>query len=1018
MCNLNDWKSISHNFDDTSIWNRRKMALNIQNDVEFESYIHSLKNKNSSEKELDFLSKLLESNYNSAKENERSKIDDYSDPFIFAISCLSDNLWDYYIAEFEKYFPPHIKKSQGLENLIYSQIQKKVYSFLGPTIRFEYKVYLKAYEIEDNLNSKITFINETTNSEEWISYYFESYPVSLSIITSFSEYFKINVECVLKRLSNDWKIITDKFKVQDIVFLDGIFFFLGDPHKSWQTTTLFRFSDSKKQIHDIYYKPKNLAGEIFFNNFIKYVNSLGIEESVLTTENINMQTYGWQKGLKYTEFNDPDKFSRFFYHQGINLAFAYILNIQDLIADNILVCNDYPVYFDLELIFLPEIKDGLDYITKSKAGKEFLSSVIKTGLVPSFGFENANNAGFSNSGISKVSDNTYKVAIIGNDKEIFEERQIKHEDKNLPIFNNKIITVDNYCNEFENGFRKACSFIIQNRYKIQDFIIKSKENISEIQTRVLIRFTYCYSEVLRESYTPKYMSGFYEYYRLLDFFWRGYNKTFLPEQIVQSEINQLAEGVVPYFLTYPTSTDLYDGQNHLLVKDFFKSPGYDFVLEKIKKLDNDIIREQVNIIRRAFYIHNDYDVDIEYKQPLKQLPVKNIDFLLHEIGDFLLQLNREDKNEKYFSNIDYTISKDDLWSQGIQNCDIFQGTEGLAIFFTALYSTYKEEEYLIAAKNIFNQSMELFQQNRNMLLDNTKTKIGVANFPVSTFYFSLLGNRILQRNYFNIEEEDFSFFLDYAEEKYQSDNHYCYFSGSTGLLLLLIEYYILNKYPRIYDLIVQIGKYLVDSSIELKNGTITWEKPVFNKWGGFVHGNSSIAYALFKLAKLTNNETFLQTAIKALEYDQSLFDETKQIWRKSVDFEGDIHHSWGNGSAGIGLSRLLISNYYSNEFSKQEIKIAIQNIDKSFSSMMDHDHSVCSGLLGMIEIRKLLDSSFNYEKIINDYVRNINSLDDIRCGGWEKNPLVTGLFYGFSGIGYNLLKLTRTDKFFPSLLWL
>ena len=42
---------------------------------------------------------------------------------------------------------------------------------------------------------------------------------------------------------------------------------------------------------------------------------------------------------------------------------------------------------------------------------------------------------------------------------------------------------------------------------------------------------------------------------------------------------------------------------------------------------------------------------------------------------------------------------------------------------------------------------------------------------------------------------------------------------------------------------------------------------------------------------------------------------------KTLSIVGDIHHSWGNGSAGIGLSRHLISPYFENTFMKQEIMI-------------------------------------------------------------------------------------------------
>ena len=78
---------------------------------------------------------------------------------------------------------------------------------------------------------------------------------------------------------------------------------------------------------------------------------------------------------------------------------AYILGVQDLIADNILVKRDLPVFFDLEMLFSPISTTAGDYLTKSTIAKRYLQGVIKTGLIPCFGFETLNQTGFDNSGL-------------------------------------------------------------------------------------------------------------------------------------------------------------------------------------------------------------------------------------------------------------------------------------------------------------------------------------------------------------------------------------------------------------------------------------------------------------------------------------------------------------------------------------------------------------------------------------------------------------------------------------------
>lgn len=1017
MTFLENWKDITFNFTDPVIWQKRKDGQSLSTDPDFENFLIQLKAKGMGDKEKSFLNKILDANGKIDKEDIKQKLGKHPSPLDLSLMSIPERLLLSYDLSFDTYLSFQDWDSHHLRAQVLSCLTGLLKTFLEPTITYEYYVFLKAYERKDEIDSLTCFVSEIANSDEWIVYFFESYPVLLSLLMTFSEYFAIDIDRLLSRLSKDLNEIRLQFEIPGTARLHELKLFLGDPHKGWQSTSLLRFCDENKEAHDVYYKPRSLAGDIFFNDFIACLSSLGLEKSLELAKVIDKQSYGWQKGITYTPFTEEKNIPDFFYFQGINSAIAYALNLQDLLADNVIVSNGYPVFFDLEMMLIPQWKKGKDYKTRSKAGREFLEGVIKTGLVPSFGFETINNKGYSNSGVCKVSDNEYKMFVAKDNNLVLSNYRVKASDRNLPRFDDKVVKVNRYCKQFEEGFMIGAAFLIRNKIEITDFISTSRATIQGIQSRILIRLTYTYSGVMNESYFPLYMSNYYEYGKLLELLWRGYDEIFVPEQIIVNEINQLKNNEVPYFFTHPMSTDLYDSVGKIVLKEYFETPGLDFTIKRISGLNEDIVAQQVNIIRRAFYIHNDYEANVAYAYPARQCSFTDGNHLSNEIGGFLYNLNRSDENEKYFSYTDFSLTKNDLWSQGVQNCDIFQGIEGVGIFFAALYATYGNKKYLAAANNIFTQSIELLTKNKNWLLDNPKNRIGLTNFPVSTFYFSILGNRILQNDQFSFSDETLTFFLKYLGSNYPSDDRYCYFFGSAGSLLVLMELFTIRKEPAIYDLIIKLGHHLVDRSLELPNGMITWEKPYFNKWGGFSHGNSSISYALFKLADLAKNERFYEAAIKALRYDQSLFDPAKQIWRKSVDHEGDIHHSWGNGSAGIGLSRHLISKYYTNDFLKEEIKISIKNIDGNLSNVMHSDHSICSGFLGMVELRKTLDPDFDYSQMIEDYIAGLNSLYEIKSGGWDKNPLLTGLYYGFAGVGYNLIKLTDNPAL-PSLLWL
>lgn len=1018
---IEDWKKTTVNFRDFDIWEHRKLSVNCTDDADFLNVLKEYKSHEASLEEKEFLRQLLILNekrpFDKASfvlDNEEGKeriISKFSVKVLREYGMVSiENL----INELQN---SHKLNEENVRSCLFTELCGIISNILSPVALFEYYVYLDAYEKEDSSQNQKEFILDIANSNEWIEYFFESYPVLLSVLNGFLVFLKTNVSSVLERFKQDWNEISRDLLKDNSLCIFEIKLFLGDPHKEWKTSAQFQFKTETDEIIDLYYKPKNLTSDVFFKSFIDFLISIGLPESLSCSSVICKGSYGWQLGVAYdSEFAGADV-GEFYYFQGINTAIAYVLNIQDLISDNIIVHKNIPVFFDLEMFLLPQYREGKDYITKSNAGIFFLESVIKTGIIPSYGFETFNNEGFSNSGISQVSGQKYNVYVANNNEIELSKVKVSSSDYNLPSSNGVRIPIDKYCLDFENGLNYGLLFLMQNKSALIDFIKSKTEIVDQISSRILVRLTHVYSSLLKESYFPSYMSDHYEYMKLFEMLWRGYDHVYVPGSVIDSEIKQLCNNEVPYFSTKPSSRDLLDDKGEVIVKDFFQKSGFDFALERLSNLDEHIILQQLNIVRRALFIHNNYSPNIVYeKKSVEESGAGYTKDPTKDIGQFLLNLNHPGKNDDYFSYIDYTLTKDDLWNQGLQNCDIFQGSEGLGIYFIALFKTYNEEKYIHTADRIFNQSLEFFEQNKKWFLENPSSKIGVINFPVSTLYFITIANEILGYERYKIEEKSFQFILEYFNQKIGMDSNYSYFSGSTGALLILMRFYERSQNLDIYNLLLKAGDHLIHNS-HREGNLVTWRKKLFDKWGGFAHGNSSISYALLKLADITQMNKYQDLGIGALEYDQSLLDLGKLIWHKSDEFIGDIHHSWGNGSAGIALSRLLSSKYYTNELMEREIEIARKNIDNSILDIHSNDYSIGSGSLGMLEIRKLLDEKYDGSFIINKLKENYDGVEGLKCGGAYTNPLVTGLYYGVAGIGYNLLKST-VNPTLPSLLFL
>lgn len=337
-------------------------------------------------------------------------------------------------------------------------------------------------------------------------------------------------------------------------------------------------------------------------------------------------------------------------------------------------------------------------------------------------------------------------------------------------------------------------------------------------------------------------------------------------------------------------------------------------------------------------------------------------------------------------------------------------------FFMAWYTHTHEERAKDVVLKIFNESVEFLHNNKCNIIDNPILKLGVMHFPTSILYYYIMGCKIMGAEAPQLKEEDLETLLDIIEIKFMEDKRFDYFSGAAGLILILIELSKFRFSNRLRLIILKLGEYLIASSTTVRSGMISWEKESFNMWGGFAHGNSAIAYALFKLWDFFKDDKFYDAGEKALKYDQALFTPSKQYWKKTLTVTGDIHHSWGNGSAGIGLSRLLISKYYSNDIMHKELDFAIKIIQREIKEQTYTDHSIASGLMGLLEIISLLQDDFPMGEYIKPLIQDLN-LSSIKCGGWIGNPTITGLYYGYAVIGYNLIKFQYSNNL-PSLLWI
>jgi len=1015
---IDEWKNLTHKFEDEKLWHRRKRVLGIDTDAEYNAYLENLKTKSLSEKDITFLKLIIDNNVHVNTDLLIEKIVDDLNPFNYSLMGINVIAKNKIKFSFSKYLSHLVSEKRDIVNELMGEFINKTNEFKSATVLYEYHIFLKANSIIDLPKNQLEFIKVTNNSSDWLEYFAYSYPVLISTLRKFIEDYEFELDRFFGRIQKDYEEILHLSNIEKDAKIIKINMFIGDAHKGNQSTCKIEIM-SKSVSNHIYYKPRNLNADIALMKLHEELVKLGLPKTVNYTKNISKEYYGWQIGEVSTPFEKETEVKDFYKKQGINLAIAYFFNVQDLIADNIIISDKLPTFFDLEMAFLPKSISPIGYASESNANKILDGSILRTGLLPTFGFETATEDGYSNAGLSIVSGNKYLGYKFISSRLTLDRLDVESNTKNIPVIKGKMLGLDNFCKDLEDGFNMAYLFFVKNKEQILNKFIEIIESNNDLQSRILLRYTHNYSAILNEIHSPKYFSSYFTYKKLIELYWRAYDEKLMPVEVIVDELSQIENNEVPYFQSKINSVDLFDSNNNILVKNYFELSGKELIIERIQNASENDRRFQNQILKRSLIIHNNYKTNITLTNKNKvDYTIENKSEVNSKISQFLYDFVNQYNDKDFCSYLDYTVTKGGMWSQGIQSPDIFQGVEGLGVYFASVYKDTKDIRYLDYVIKIFNQSIKYFRDNVDLFKDSFIAKIGLTNYPISTLYYYILVNEIIPGS-IRFEEQDLLGIINYIKLKYTNDVNFCYFSGSTGAILILLKLYELSNDETLLKLAIVIGNNLVDKAIEIDSQRITWKRSSYDKWGGFAHGNSGTSYCLFKLANFSKNDKFYNAGIKSLNYDQSLLDVKRKVWVKSIEFDVSIHHGWATGSAGIGLSRKLISDYYKNDLMFEEMEITNLNIDNYLLLHKNNDQSICSGFLGMLEVHDLLNLTRNSEHqlLFQKYMNSLKNVYDIKTGGWEKQELITGLFYGLSGIGYNIYKLDKSLEL-PSLLWI
>jgi len=749
----------------------------------------------------------------------------------------------------------------------------------------------------------------------------------------------------------------------------------------------------------LYYKPHSMKNEKLYMKMLQWISKkTNIQQKSYLF--LSYENHSWTTIVKYKSCENEEQLKNYYLRMGVQLFLVYLLSTKDLHYENIIAAGEYPVLIDLETLvnicYNKERESVNDEILYQLA-----QSVLYTGLLPYCSWNNEGK-GIDNSAISGGRSGKYpfKVPVIINAKTSemavsYDYPQIR-EKKNLATIKGVFQNPERYKEEIILGFSKAYREVMKHKKEFCDFY----NEIPSLESRFLVRDTQYYSMLISSSYHPSLLMNSME----REIFLNVIRKSDKDEELVNSEINSMLKGDIPYFYYKLDDTALYD-MGGKVRKNYFRDTPLKVLQDKLYALCKSDLEKQCEYIEISLgltvgsqenYINRTYSVEQMQKSNNQTMGLEEVK---EELIERLLSqaVWNKECTEVSWSVLQFTHSDTNNWTIIPMGYYMYEGLAGMLLLFQVLSKT-AEDTRINTIKDTLQRMVFNYTDKANISLDNLQTrKTGIYEGESSIVYvymvlYKLSGDTI---------------YLEYAQKHVQIleklisfDKQYDLISGNAGVVLVLVKMFEIIEDYKYVSLAEKALEVIEINAVKMLKG-IGWCSE-YNSvpMAGIAHGNAGILMAILSLYRITKKEKYKELAIKTWEYENSLYDCEINNWsdmrrvKQTKDTIGNI--AWCHGAAGILLSRIVIS-----DIEDEDIKTLIENdIYHAYKKIKKYyirdSWCLCHGTCGNKWIIEYAEGKNNgkYEKLIGNY--NVNLL--------LQEKLNPGLMSGYGGIIYYLLK--------------
>jgi len=871
--------------------------------------------------------------------------------------------------------------------------------------------------------------------QDGLQSFFQEYSTLGRLAATTVDYWVGAIAEFLHHLNTDWQDLQQAFssmgELGQVVVIESD---LSDRHRQGHTVMAVTFASGVKLV----YKPRNLAGEAAYFQFLDWLNRQGAPLPFKLLTVLNRQTHGWVEFVQPQACQDLAAVPRYYERSGWLLSVLYLLQATDCHRENLIAWGEHPVLVDMEALLYPRIRLGAEESepldSQWRMGQQFLNSVLRVGLLPVWQVD-ANGRSYDVSALGGVAGQVTSIqlprwqAINTDVMGLRLEPTRLSSRQNLPTWDGVPVPLHDYGSAIAAGFVAGYQFLQTHRHALlKDSPLTALQTVG---VRFVFRATRTYYYLHRKTLQPKFLRQGIDRSLELDVL----SKALLTKgdrplywDLVPVERQALERLDVPLFLLMANQRDLpLEGDR--TIANLFAESGYERAIAGLQRLSDPDLATQMGFLRGSLYAYQVAEPDV----PTASSPVGSAD-LCDALPDDSFRLEPEILIEAAIAiaaileqqaisgedgsiswvGLTYLPTVQRMRFQPVED-SLYCGVAGIALFLAALHRITGEQRFA-------DRAIAALKPLAPRLMDaaSPRQEIGGLTGDASLIYsLTRLSQWLDQPQLLEVARHLGD---RLTPEIISSDPRLDIVRGTAGTLLALLTLYDATEDAAYLEIARVAGNHLLQQRQTTPAGDRTWFTLKNKPLTGFSHGAAGIAYALLRLYGITRQPELLQAAAAAIAHEQRLFSPELGNWF-DLRYEGDrAMTSWCHGAPGIGLARLGGLPVLDTPDIRQQIAIALKTTRHHSLHGIDQ---LCCGNFGRIDILLQAAQQLQQSDLLATAHRQTAWIlaRSQQVGGFSlfanlpPDVFIPGFFQGSSGIGYTLLRLVEPDRLPCILLW-